>query len=150
MSEKQFVSRALLKKAVDNQQWDLLDKLLEIDNQHINDTSLYTDTWGEWWGLLYECVQNNQPTGVRILLKHGAKRHQGNWGDCLPMSPLEYAQEKKFQEIMNLLIIKEKPTYQRQTEPEIPSLNAHDKKVNQQGKTRDETGLVFQIPEEDE
>ncbi len=68
--EKLKTTRVHLKNAVDNHNWDLLDKLLEIDNSQINDTSLYTDTWGEWWGLLVECIRNEQVEGVKILLKH--------------------------------------------------------------------------------
>ncbi|OJJ16015.1 hypothetical protein BKI52_35170 [marine bacterium AO1-C] len=144
------VSRALLKKAVDHKSWDLLDKLLEIDATHINDNSYYTDTWGEWWGLLLECVRHNHVNGVKVLLKHGANKKVGNWGDCLPYTPLEYAQEHKLTEIIQLLSSHQSPTYTRQTEPELPELNDYDKKVNRQGEIRDDTGMVFQIPDDDD
>lgn len=148
--KKLSVSRALLKKAVDNKNWDLLDKLLETDSTNINDTSMYTDTWGEWWGLLYHCVIKHQVTGIKILLKHGADKTIGNWGDCIVETPLEYAKERQMHEIVALLSSKETPTYTRQTKPKLPKLPAYDEKVNRQGQIRDSTGLVFQIPEDDE
>lgn len=40
------VTRAHLKGAFDQENWDLLDKLLEIDSTRINDNDLFTDTWG--------------------------------------------------------------------------------------------------------
>ena len=147
---KKTVSRALLKKAIDHKNWDLLDKLLEIDPTHINDTSYYTDTWGEWWGLLYECVRKGQVNGVKILLKHGGNKEIGNWGDCIPMTPLEYAKEKKLSEIIALLSTDNSPEYIRKSEPELPELNDYDQKVNRQGEIRDETGLVFQVPDDDD
>ena len=143
------VSRALLKKAVDQKNWDLLDKLLEINPKHLNDRSYYTDTWGEWWGLLFHCVMKNQVDGVKVLLKHGANKKIGNWGDCLPYTPLEYAQEHKMDEIVQLLTGQKPPEYTRQSEPELPELNDYDQKVNRQGEIRDETGMVFQIPDDD-
>ncbi|HRG77438.1 MAG TPA: hypothetical protein PLX69_22955 [Leptospiraceae bacterium] len=39
------ITRGHLKKAVDTKNWDLLDKLLEIDNTFINDRKYYTDGW---------------------------------------------------------------------------------------------------------
>ena len=54
-----IVTRAHLKKACDTRNWDLLDKLLELSERDIDDKSYYTDTWGEWWGLLLECVYGN-------------------------------------------------------------------------------------------
>lgn len=140
-----IVTRAHLKSAVENQNWDLLDKLLETDNSKINDTNLFTDTWGEWWGMLFHCVKRNYETGVKVLLKHGAKRSKGNWGDCIPMSPLEAAEELKHHGIVKLLKSKEKPVYERTTEPEIPELTEKDRRVNQQGDIADETGLVFNV-----
>lgn len=147
---KKAVSRALLKKAVDQKNWDLLDKLLEIDPTHLNDTSYYTDTWGEWWGLLYECTMKGQINGVKVLLKHGGKKKVGNWGDCIPMTPLEYAKENNMSEIIALLSHKNRPDYTRKSDPELPELSDYDQKVNRQGEIRDETGLVFQIPEDDD
>lgn len=141
--KKLEVTRAHLKKAVDEQNWDLLDKLLEIDSSNIDDSSLYTDTWGEWWGLMLQCVLKKYEDGVRILLKHGADPKKGNWGDCIPITPAEYARKNNLKTILKLLKGKIKPEYERKTEPELPPLNAKDNAVNQQGKTRDDTGLVF-------
>jgi len=39
-----IVTRAHLKSACDQENWDLMDKLLEIDASKIDDHSLYTDT----------------------------------------------------------------------------------------------------------
>lgn len=141
--DKNSVTRAQLKNAVDASQWDLLDKLLEISTAHIDDTSFYTDSWGEWWGLLLECVQRNAEKGVRILLKHGADKSIGNWGDCIPTIPLEAAANKP--RILALLQADERPTYERQSEPTLPKLeSAEDHAINQQGAVRDHTGMVFQ------
>lgn len=139
------VSRALLKKAMDEQNWDLLDRLLTLDNSAINDKSVYTDTWGEWWGFLYEAILNEQLVAVNILLKHGAKKSVGNWGDCIELSPIELAEEKGLAEIVELLKNPAKAQYEAQKEVEIPSLDAQDARVNQQGAIRDQTGLIFPI-----
>ena len=138
------VTRAHLKMACDQQNWDLLDKLLEIDNSQINDNALYTDTWGEWWGLLFQAIISDNVEGVKVLLKHGANRSVGNWGDCIPYTPLEIAADKP--NILALLENPEKPDYQRKTEPNLPSVESvEEQAINQQGKIRDATGLVFQI-----
>jgi len=137
------VTRAHLKNAVDTQNWDLLDKLLELSSKHINDASYYTDGWGEWWGLLLECVYKDAETGVRVLLKHGASRKLGSWGDCIPTTPVVAATEKPA--ILALLRSKNRPNYTRKTNPALPtSATELDHAVNQQGQIRDETGLVFQ------
>lgn len=136
------VTRAHLKQAVDAQDWDLLDALLELDPGHVDDRSLYTDTWGEWWGLLLECVRNGAATGVRVLLKHGADRSLGNRGDCIPCTPLELARERELHDIVALLE-GDRPTYERSREPELPALDAQDERVNRQGEVADATGLVF-------
>jgi hypothetical protein len=139
------VTRAHLKNACDQQNWDLLDKLLEIDASHINDNALFTDTWGSWWGLLFEVVQRNAPDGVRVLLKHGAKRNVGSWGDGLHESPLEVAEGKPA--IMALLQEPQRPSYSRRSDPPLPSpeqATADDRAVNRQGAVRDGTGLIFQ------
>ncbi len=44
------VTRAHLKNALDQGNWDLLDKLLEIDNTPINDNDLFTDNVGRLVG----------------------------------------------------------------------------------------------------
>lgn len=137
------VTRAHLKNACDQRNGDLLDKLLEIDNKLIDDAAFYTDTWGEWWGLLLECVYSSWVDGVRILLKHGADRRQGNWGDCLPITPEEAAAGKP--EILQLLTSRERPAYTRQSDPPLPITESEDdRQINRQGQIRDETGLVFQ------
>lgn len=142
------ITRAHLKNACTLGQWDLLDKLLELDSTHINDRSYYTDTWGEWWGLLHECVLHGREKGVRVLLKHGADRTLGNWGDCIPMTPLEQAKQQGHDAIIALLLETQPPHYQRQTDPQLPELDASDQAVNQQGKLRDNTGLIFQGDDE--
>lgn len=137
------ITRAHLKSAVENQQWDLLDKMLELDASHINEKSYFTDNWGEWWGLLLECVRNGQEPGVRILLKHGADRRLGNWGDCLPETPLEAAAGKP--EILALLKHKAAAAYKRKSDPPIPEPSAVDARVNLQGEIEKSTGMVFPV-----
>lgn len=139
------VTRNQLKTAVEKNQWDLLDKLLEIDSTHIDDKSMFTDTWGEWWGMLFECVGKNKVTGVKILLKHGAKRKLGNWGDCLPMTPLELARSQENQELVELLVTKKRPDYQRKTDPTLPELTQADALMEKQERVAQETGLRFQV-----
>ncbi len=138
------VTRAHVKKACDDRHWDLLDKLLELDSTHLNDNALYTDTWGEWWGMLLECVLKDQREGVRVLLAHGADRDLASWGDGIPLTPLEAAQDKPH--ILQLLNSTGKITNRRQTEPTLPTQEtAQDALVNRQGTIRDETGMVFPI-----
>ncbi|MBX7220065.1 MAG: hypothetical protein K1Y36_08970 [Blastocatellia bacterium] len=140
------VTRAHLKTALDEQNWDLLDKLLEIDKTHLNDNALYTDTWGEWWGLLVEAVRTDSVTGVTILLHHGAERDVGTWGDCIPQTPLELAQDKPA--IESLLRSAAKPDYLRRTDPPLPTgCTPQEQAINRQGEIRDQTGLVFQTNE---
>jgi hypothetical protein len=136
------VTRAHLKNACDQRNGDLLDKLLEIDNNYIDDSAFYTDSWGEWWGLLLECVYDNWADGVCILLKHGANRRQGNWGDGIPITPKEVAADKPG--ILQLLKSRERPSYVRLTDPPLPAeASDADKRTNRQGQIWDETGLVF-------
>lgn len=136
------VTRAHLKQACDRRDWDLLDRLLEISAKHINYNAFYTDSWGDWWGLLLHCVYEDEVDGVRVLLKHGAKKHIGRWGDGLPMSPLEAAADKPA--ILALLKQKARPTYTRQTDPPLPQgETAVDRAINRQGEIHDQTGLVF-------
>jgi hypothetical protein len=137
------VTRAHLKTASDQQNWDLLDKLLEIDSSQINDNSLYTDTWGEWWGLLFETVRRASVDGLKVLLKHGAKRNLASWGDPGGNTPLQAARDKP--EILALLQAGETPAYRRQTDPPLPELlSPIEMGVNRQGEIRETTGLVFQ------
>lgn len=140
------VTRAHLKTACDQQNWELLDKLLEIDRSQINDNSLYTDTWGLWWGLLHETVMNNSIDGVRVLLKHGAERNLSSCGDGYLATPLEVAEDKP--EITALLLNSSVPDYVRNTEPSLPeSESPQQQPINRQGEIRDQSGLVFQVPD---
>ncbi len=143
MTTEFTVTRAHLKTAFDQQNWDLLDKLLEIDNSRINDNSLYTDTWGDWWGMLAEAARNRSVDGVSVLLKNGAQRDLASWGDGVPFTALDAAEDKP--EIMALLQTLEPPTYVRKTDPPLPSGESPEEQaVNQQGEIRDSAGLVFQ------
>ena len=138
------VTRAHLKAACEQHDWDLLDRLLDIDRSAIDDNALFTDTWGEWWGLLMQCVLRNQPDGVRVLLKHGADRTRGTWGDCLPLSPEDAAAEGS--EILALLQAPGRPTYTRTREPRLPKMDpAELAALERQARIRDQTGLVFPI-----
>lgn len=40
-----LVSRSQLKAACEQENWDLLDLLLETDPTHLDDKALFTDTW---------------------------------------------------------------------------------------------------------
>ncbi len=143
------VTRAQLKSACANAEWDLLDKLLELDKTHIDDKSYFTDTWGEWWGLLFSCVLRDEADGVRVLLKHGADRTIGNWGDCIPTTPLSFASDvRQNAEIVALLTAEQAPAYVRKTDPPLPAPSSQDERVNRQGDIRDATGLVFPVDEE--
>ena len=144
MSQEFNVTRAHLKTAFAAEQWDLLDKLLEIDNSSINDNALFTDTWGDWWGMLVEAVRRRSVDGVRVLLKHGAQRDLASWGDGVPFTAFEAAEDKP--EILELLTSPKPPVYVRQTDPPLPeSESAEEQAVNRQGAIRDHTGLVFRI-----
>jgi hypothetical protein len=110
-------TRTQLKAACDQQQWALLDLLLQRDPTHINDHAVYTDTWGDWWGFLMECVYQGHVDGVRVLLKHGADRNVGRWGDCIPESPLQAAE--RYPEILTLLRDEHRPNYVRSGDPPI-------------------------------
>jgi len=141
------VTRAHLRNACQEKNWDLLDKLLELDSSGIDDKSVFTDTWGSWWGMLLECCMNEEPDGVRVLLKHGADRTVRMWGDGFITSPEEAAEENRNSEILELLR-QEKVTYTRKTDPELPdSLSEGDRKFNRAGEIRDATGLVFPTDE---
>jgi hypothetical protein len=43
------ISRSQLKAACEQENWNLLDLLLETDATHLDDNALFTDTWGDWW-----------------------------------------------------------------------------------------------------
>lgn len=137
------VTRAHLKNACDEQNWDLLDLLLELDPTHLNDHSLFTDTWGVWWGLLFEAVRNRSVDGITVLLKHGAQRDVTTWGDGIAHSALEIARDTPA--ILALLQASEPPAYIRKTDPQLPPRDTPEASaINRQGTLRDETGLVFQ------
>lgn len=137
------VTRAHLKSACDEQNWDLLDLLLELDPTHLNDRSLFTDTWGVWWGLLFETVRNRSADGVTVLLKHGAQRDVTTWGDDIEHSALEIARDAPA--ILALLQAAEPPAYIRKTAHPLPPRDAPDASaINRQGEIRDQAGLVFQ------
>lgn len=138
------MSRGLLKKAVEESNWDLLDKLLEMDHSLVNDNSMFTDGWGEWWSMLYHCSALGEVDGVKVLLKHGAKRKLSAWGDGLCLSPKEIAKENGHHEIVRLLQSKARPEYQRKTEPEIPAETEQERVVSRQREVADQTGLMFQ------
>ena len=138
------VTRAHLKNALDQGNWDLLDKLLEIDNTRINDNDLFTDTWGNWWGMLLEAVYKRSVDGVRVLLKHGAQRDIARWGDGIPITALEAAEDKP--EILALLLNPDLPVYVRKKDPDLSAMeSSKGVAINLQGEIRDAKGLVFQI-----
>ena len=93
--------------------------------------------------MLYHCCLVNEVDGVKVLLKHGAKRKLNAWGDGLCLSPKQVAKEKGYHEILSLLQSKARPEYQRKTEPEIPPESDRDRAVNRQREVADQTGLVF-------
>lgn len=143
------VTRAHLKSAFDQENWDLLDKLLETDSSGINDNSLFTDTWGDWWGMLLEAVYRRSAHAVSVLLKHGAQRDLARWGDGIPITALEAAEDKP--EILALLQNPEAPVYVRKTDPDLPSVeSSKENAINRQGEICDATGLVFQVGDSDE
>jgi hypothetical protein len=143
------VTRAHLKSAFDQENWDLLDKLLEIDSSKINDNDLFTDTWGDWWGMLLEAVYNRSVDAVSVLLKHGAQRDVARWGDGIPITALEAAEDKP--EILALLRNPEAPVYVRKTDPDLPATeSSKETAINRQSEIRDATGLVFQIGDSEE
>jgi hypothetical protein len=133
-----FVSRSQLKAACEQENWDLLDLLLETDATHLNDKALFTDTWGDWWGLLMEVIYRKSLDGLRVLLKHGANRDAGRWGDGIPQSPVEAAEGKP--EMISLLQEPARPFFSRQLDPPLPPV---DHAFDELGRIRDDTGLVF-------
>jgi hypothetical protein len=136
---KNLISRSQLKSACESKDWDLLDKLLETDATHINDNALFTDTWGEWWGMLMFVIGIGSCDGLRVMLKHGADRTVGSWGDGMPQTPLEAAAGNP--EILALLLTPERPAYIRHTDPALPKI---DPAIEKQARIRSQTGMVFQ------
>ena len=139
------ITRAHLKIACEKRMWDLLDKFLEIDATHINDKSMFTDTWGSWWSMLCEVVGRKRIKGVQVLLKHGADPNISSWGDGIEQTPIEMAQDRP--EILALLLNPETAVYNRKSDPPLPvwaEAEAEIEAINRQGTIRDQTGLVFQ------
>ena len=136
------ITRAHLRKAVMEGHWDLLDRLLEIDSSAINDNSLFTDTWGLRWGLLMECVRQDQVTGVSILLQHGANRGLSSWGDGQTSSPLSVARDRKNSEIEGLLSGSKVAQYTRFCDPPVPPLDETDQAINRKGELLKSKGLI--------
>ncbi len=137
------VTRRHLKDACDAASWDLLDRLLELDRAAIDDDALYTDGWGDHWGLLVECVRQQRVDGVRVLLARGADRSRGSWGDGAAHTPLEVAEGNA--PITALLLSATPVVYVRQSEPALPAPSAADDPLDRQGAVRDRTGLVFPV-----
>lgn len=92
-----------LKDAVARQDAETLAALLAQSSKNINAERVFEDTWGEWWGLLYEAVCNRWAEGVQILLRHGADPALEAVGDGMNYSPLEVAREKGYDDIVALL-----------------------------------------------
>lgn len=137
------VTRGHLKDAFDRRQWDLLDKLLEIDGSRIDDPSLYTDTWGSWWGMLIEAVRIRSVEAVKVLLKNGARRDVASWGDGVPHTAKEAAEDQP--EILALLNGLEPAVYTRTTDPVLPQRESPAARaVNRQGEINETSGVVFQ------
>ncbi len=134
---------------------DLLDLLLEKDDQNINNNSMFTDTWGEWWGLLFQMVLNRSVEGVSLLLKNGAEPPIKNWGDCIEMAPVELAHDlldkaenqkdiNILKDIIELLQNPDSARYIRKTNPPIPELTDKERAIDRAADVQANTGLRFQ------
>ena len=86
-----------------------------------------------------EVIYRTSPDGLRVLLKHGANRDTGLWGDGVPQSPLEAAEGKP--EILALLQDPARPSSLRQTDPPLP---AADPAFHALGRICEDMGLAFQ------
>jgi hypothetical protein len=139
------ITRGHLKKAVDEKNWDLLDKILSIDKSFLDDRRYYTDGWGTWYGLLIECIRQSSLEGVKILIKHGVDKTLGVWGDCNEMDPIQFAREQNEVDILNLLTSDSIPVYIRTTDPIIPDLTEKESIVDKRIDIADSTGLVFPL-----
>ena len=145
MTTSYNITRAHFKRAIESQDWDLLDRLLELKPKAIHDNSLFTDTWGEWWGMLMECVLGGHSDGVRILLQHGANPDLASWGDCIPTTPREAARDKPA--MLALIKAGHANRYTRKREPDLNKelqLSPADERVNRAGQIESQTGLSFQ------
>lgn len=141
------VARAHVVRAIESRDWDLLDQLLEQDPKHAKDRSLFTDTWGEWWGGLVECVRKGHTDGVRVMLKHGAKPTDSNWGDCCVESAIDIARERLpgGHPIRELLERRMPATYSRHGDRALPELSERDRLMERQAEVAAATGLQFQV-----
>jgi exopolysaccharide biosynthesis protein len=139
------ITRGHLKKAVDTKNWDLLDKLLELDKTFINDRKYYTDGWGAWYGLLIECIHQESIDCVKVLVNHGVDKTLGVWGDCEEVDPIQFARDRKQDEILVILESNSIPLYTRATNPDIPDLDEKENTVNRRADIADKTGLVFPL-----
>lgn len=143
MTQEFKVTRGHLKHAFDQRHWDLLDKLLEIDSSRIDDNSLYTDTWGEWWGMLIEAARIRSVDAVRVLMKHGARSDATSWGDGMPHTAKEAAAGQP--EILALLNKVDHAIFVRATDPVLPEAESPAERiVSLQGEISESAGLVFQ------
>jgi hypothetical protein len=78
-----------------------------------------------------------------VLLKHGAERDLASWGDGVPFTAADAAEDKP--EILALLHNPDAPIYMRKADPPLPSGESPEEQaVNRQGEIRDTAGLVFQ------
>ena len=94
--------------------------------------------------MLVEAVRRRSVDGVRVLLKYGAQRDLASWGDGVPFTAFEAAEDKP--EILALLTSPKPPVYVRQTDPPLPEgESGEDQAVNRQDEIRDHAGLVFRI-----
>lgn len=144
-----MTTRAQLVRAVKTASWDLLDRLLAEDSRHLDDNALFGDDWGDWWGMLLQCVYDDEIEGVRVLLAHGARRDLVRWGDAgyPPHTPLEAALEgRRAPAIVALLQDPQRPLYHRGAMTvTAPEPTCRDAALNRQGEIRDETGLIFPV-----
>jgi hypothetical protein len=130
------VTRRHLRDACDAKQWDLLDRLLEMDKRAIDDDALYGED-GDHWGLLVECIRNKDEDGVTVLLARGADRTIGIWGDGASYAPVEVAEG---QAGILALLAKDEVAYVRKAEPELP---APDDTLDPETVIRSKVGLVL-------
>ncbi len=94
--------------------------------------------------MLLEAVYKRSVDGVRVLLKHGAQRDIARWGDGIPITALEAAEDKP--EILALLLNPDLPVYVRKKDPDLSAMeSSKGVAINLQGEIRDAKGLVFQI-----
>lgn len=136
------VTRAGLKACCEQGRWDQLDQMLARDATLIDDDALFTDGWGLWWGMLFEAAAQGAVDGVRVLLRHGAQRDRGCWGDGEAMSPAQAAQDHP----AVLALLQAPPAVEppRAADPAWPPGEpAQAQALQRQAELRQRTGLVF-------